>query len=679
MRTVADRPVKPIVSPGLLWALLAMLCPCVAYAALPPAAPGSPAQPTDSSAAPASLPAPARTRDAVNQQEAVWALPPVQIGGTLSYDLRHNSSDQQSGLQQGQTATVNARTATFIWQPWFARVDGNLGFSLARSSSSSSGGELAGSNNSSQNVVLTGSGQLSVLAQSRFPFVAFFQRNDSRVSSDLSLADGYASQRYGFTQHYYRPNGDSMVGWERNTQTSDSGGRSKQDSLELNLSQRLDKHSLRLTGNRTSNTNENSGETAVQNNLSLQQSYTPTSSISVENTANISRSGYDLQQGTSNTQLLQLSSIAFWRPADQPAMTVNGGARVLTLGTNTTGFAVDGNNNALGAQTQNNTSANANIGVSYALSRFTNINAAANVNMSESNGVKSVSTSQSVGAGYAPDAVDFGSFRYNWSTSATASNETGGQEAQRLLSLQLGHNLNRSFKLDGGSTVYVNGSQSLSGSFGSAASGSEELASTQYLSHNASVSWDSSQSSGSSSVRLSFSDSRALDGKREFFQLVNFQASSNMPTDRYSSWTGNLTIQGVRQGANTTTGNANTPNSQAETLLIGGFAVNSGGAISYQNQRVFGVRRLRFTSDLRLNSTALLPLLGSSKDQETAAWDNRFDYSIGRTQLRLAALISRTSAQRSSFNSATGAGNSESGQKINKSIMFSVSRSFGDF
>ncbi len=661
MGTVLDRPAKHIavspIWPIWLMAGLSMFCPGTAHPALPPAAAGAAAQDTQSGSAP---PKPAAA-------ESVWALPTVRFGGVVSYNLRRDMSDEQNSSQQGLTTTLNASTSSFIWQPWFARVNGNLGFTMSQASSSSDQAVNIGKNRS-QSVIVTGGGQLSVLEQSRFPFKAHFERNDNRVTTDLALPNAYASQRYGFTQSYARAGGNSMIGWDRNTQTSAVSGRYKQDALQLNLSQSLDKHRLQLLGNRSMNTHESTGETAVQNNLSLQHSYAPNPSISVENMANISRSGFHLRQGDNATRLLQLSNQAFWRPADQ-AMTVTGGARVFMLEADTTGFG--GNSVAVGARIRN---ANANAGVNYDLSRFARINAGVNVNLAENNAVKSASSNQSAGASYQPASIELGGFRYGWSTSGNATNRTGA-DAGRQLTLQLGHQVSRSFKLESGSTVSMEGSQSLATVSGSATA-LNETESTRQLIHSGSLSWDLSQQSGAARLRLSASDSRTLGDRQESFQLVNFQASSNWPTGRYSSWSGNLTIQAVRQSANTNVGSMNPLNLQTNREPNRGFVASSSGSISYQNQRMFGVPRLRFVSDLRLNSQALLPLLGSAKDQETASWENRLDYSIGRTQLRVHALLARIGGQTSGFYAATGVTSVENVQKINKSIMFSLTRSF---
>lgn len=637
-------------APSGLVTLLAVLCHGTANPALPPA-------PTVSAQSPASLPS--GTPESEDKPALRWLLPPVRIGGTVTYGLRRNIFEDQTRTQSGLSTTLNASTNTYIWQPWFAQVNGGLGFTT--STDSSDGTNTVASR--SKSVIVTGNGQLSVLSQSKFPFEAYFQRSDNRVSADLALANSYASQRYGFTQRYYRPAGDATLGWNRSSQSSVDAGRDVQDSLQLRLSHRLEKHNLQFNGDRNTNKHQESGERAVQNNLALQHSYTPDPSFSVQSLANISRSDYRLLQGSNDTRLLQLSSNAFWRPQGQP-MTVTGGVRMFALEADSSGLAV--NANAVGARLLN---ANATLGVNYEFNRFTRINAAANLNMTDSRGEKHSSNNQSVGVSYQPDAIALGAFRYNWSTSASGSNSSGGDDAQRQLTLQLSHSLGRSYKLAGGSTIVVDASQGAAVTASSSAVPNSDPVASQRLTHGGSVSWDLPHDAGSVLMRLSASDSRALDGPQDFFQLINFQASSNLPTGGHSSWIGNLTLQATRQG-------------RKQGLDQGqpdkGFVLGSSGSISYQNNRLLGYRRLRFTSDLRLSSDALLPLFGSARDQELAAWDNRLDYSIGRTQLRFNFQVSSSSSPHKSTDPATGLESTQRVNKTNKSIMFSVMRSFGD-
>jgi hypothetical protein len=677
--SVSERLVKHgIFSPTLLMALIALAWPGEGRAALPP----SDGATQNKDAGPIELPGTLQGNSAANGdagQGNVWALPPVRIGGSVSYDLRTDSVGGQTRTQHGLSTTLNASTQTFIWQPWFAQLTGNVGLTFSKSSSDSNAAQFGSSNignsYSSRNVILTGGGQLSVLPQSRFPFEAHFNRNDSRISSQLAVGNGYASNRFGFSQHYIQPQGDSMIGWDRSSQESELNGRDQQDSWQMNISHALENQRFQLIGNRSVNTHEDTNEFAVQNNLTLQHSYTPSSALSIESMSNISQSDYQLVNGANNTRITQLSTLAFWRPEDRP-LTITGGARLFSLLADTSGFELGGN-----SANQRSNNANVNLGINYELSRFTRLNAGANVNLITTNGARSNNTNQTVGATYQPDFTEWGKFRYNWSAATSFTNTTGSEESSRQLTVQLSHGLSRNFTMSPMSSVSMDLSQSVAAVASSGNSNrsisddntfAEDSGSTLRLTHSGSLSWNITKEPGDAMVRLSASDSRSVSGRKEFFQLINLQASSNLPTGEYSSWTGNLTIQGVRQEYAILGSTKELGIFQQNSSQENGWVTTSGGSLTYQHQRIFGIRRLRFVSDLRLNSQALIPLLGGPQDQETAAWENRLDYSIGRTQLRLNMLIARNSAPRTRTTTVFG----ERATTLNRSILFSVTRTF---
>lgn len=614
------------------------------------------------------------SRESSESSDVFWSLPPVRLGGIISYSQRRDSFDGGEATNSGFIGTLNASTSTFIWQPWFAKLNASLGFTKSTDQS-----EAGGLGSSTSNVMVTGRGQLSVLEQSRFPFEAHFERNDNRASSDLAVINGYASQRYGFTQRYAMPNGNLMFGWDRSTQSSGDTGDDRQDSLVLQFSHSMENHHLQFNGERNTNRHELTGENANQDSLSLQHSYSAGSELSMVNMANVSRSDLHLVQGESQLRLMQLSSNVFWRPEEQP-MTVSGGVRL---------YGVGGDSNFSGAGeslTTQTTAANAYAGVNYEYSRFTRINASFNANSTDGNGVKTAQTSLGAGVNYQPDDIDLGFARYNWGTSATASMQRGGGQSERGLVLQISHRLSQSYKLDGGSTISLDGSQGLSANsrtVDSSAVAETPLAANRQLVHSASVSWDRYEQSGAQQIRLSISDARSLDGPQDYFQFVNLQASSSLPTSGHSFWSGSLTLQMMRQGNNGTYSNV-TSNS--------GTTTSGNGLLTYQNQRLFGMRNLRFGSDLRLNiqsqqtqssqQAQLSPqspffLLESRTSQEVAAWINRIDYSIGRTVVRLSATVTQNTAAKNSADPTAVVGSQDAEKRTNRSISVTVSRSFG--
>jgi hypothetical protein len=665
-------------------AISALLLPGAAYPALPPASSGQGSDvSTGAQGAPRPAPKPAAAA-AEPEQEITWSIPPVRLGGTISYDIRNDSGEGRKMVQRGLIATINAATETFIWQPWFAQIGGNLNFTSARNNSSHREIDLSDSS-STQSVTVTGNAQLRVLPQSRFPFEAHVERNDSRISSNLVSVGGYVGQRIGFTQHYVRPEGDTMIAWDRSTQTSDTSGRDTQDNLQLSLSHNIDVHRIQVNGSRARNTHERTGEYTLQNNLAVQHSYAPDPVVSVETMANVGKSAYYLQQGSNDTDLLQLSSIAFWRPLEQP-LTVTGGVRLLTLSGESRTTLQD--TTIAGTRLRN---ANLNLGATYDFTRFIHLNGSANVNTIDTNGRRANSANEALSVAYQPETKTIGQFQYNWSTSAGMNHRSGGSDSGSTLTLQLSHSLNRNFELDAGSVLTIELNQALSGTSSSSTSAENvQQTSTKQVTHGGAVSWSMSKEGGTALMRLSASDSRALDGNQEYFQLINFQASSNLPTSGYTSWSGSLTVQAVRQGGHHipsfSINNGTLTNNGLVSATDGKFVTTSSGALTYQNQRFFGVRRLRFVSDLRLNGQALLPLFGGPQDQEMAAWENRWDYAIGRTLLRVNTLIARTKVPvvkvtfggTPSLNGESTINTTSSSVKVNKSIMFSVTRAFGD-
>jgi len=652
-----------------LLAGMAGLWPLAALAALPSAPQASTeGAPDEARAAPAA------------DSSIFWGLAPLRLGGSLAYDLRRDNADGLNTMQTGLLTTVNASTNGFIWQPWFATLNGSVGFTKVSSTSS---GDFSANNSNSDSVLLSGNGQLNVLAQSRFPFEAHIARDNNSINSNLALPSDATSERYGFSQRYYPQQGEASVGWDRSSQQSSTFGLDQQDTLQLRLAQSLQSQQIQLSGTRTQRTHEQTGESADQDDVLAQHNYTPTSNLTVLSMLNLSQSSLQLQQGESTTHLAQASSNAFWRLPEH-SLTVNSGVRAIMLTAESEGLLATGGS----GNSSRLLNSNANAGLNYDYSRSTHFNAAFNVSQVQNSSafnnteLSTTSISESLGASYQPDAVPVGQASYSWATSATAFNRSGGEDAQTGVTGQLNHSLSQSFRLDAQTSASAGVSQSVS-----VTSSTAPLASSaglpppaqKQLTHSAYVSWDRFQDAASALVRLSASDNRALDGDQAYFQLINLQASSNLPQSGYASWTGSLTLQAVRQGHGALT---------ASTTEDGSISTSALGGLSYQNQRFLGERNLRFGSDLRLNlqwqqsqrvqpaQSSFLSQLESRNQQETMAWLNHIDYSIGRTQLRFSVIVSRTSAQRNQGSSTLGQSSEE---KTNSALHFTLIRRFGQY
>ena len=542
-------------------------------------------------------------------------------------------------MQHGATAKVRVGADGYIWQPWVAQLSGNLIFNVANRNTSSTG--LDATSNSTgfdqKNNSVQGDVRLSVLPKSRFPFEAFFERSDSRQSGNLGRADNYAFQRFGFSQTYQALQGDRYwASFDRNTQTSDTTGEYRQENLKMELSKQLDKQqSLNVSGNRSVNTREDNGERAMLNLLTARHSFAPDPTFSVESQANITQSDYLLAQGKNQARFMQLNSNAFWRPEDRP-LTVTGGIRMFGL-----------TSNSGGDLSTSMRSGNANMGAYYELDKRIRLNGSFNANLSEGGGNRVMTSNQTVGASYQADIVPVYKYNYSKTASVSASNRSGCETAGQQLVLQLSHSLSRNFDMENLGNLGLNVTQS-----GNVINDTASTA-PQTLSHSGSLNWSLPQ--GQTYLRLSANDTRSIGGIQEsVFQMLNFQLSSNQPLSNKSSLNGNLTMQSTRQIVGTNSISGSIPGGS------GDFVTTSSADLNYNHQRAFGIPRLRFVSVIRLNGNAFLPILSGPQDMEQKSWENRLDYSIGRTQLTLSERMSVSNGMN------------------NTSIWFTLKRQFGD-
>jgi hypothetical protein len=529
------------------------------------------------------------------QQKQRWVIPPIRLWGSASYDMRREDG---SGVALDSTLlTTQLSASTFLWQPWFAQVTGSLGLVTSTLEASAS----------QQADTVTGTGRLYLLPMSRFPFEAWFDRNDSRSEAVL-LDSQFVSTRWGLTQRYSPATGNThyLATYEHAGQTRDDGGEDAFDALQLDVNGQRDLHSYQLNGRFTRN--DGSGLDNSFEGLLGRHTWRRDDALSVETLANLNwvSNGSDGGGGSqTDSRFLQVNSFAIWRPNEK--WLISGGGRVFDL------------------LTENGTASNqaqsiaANAGASYQWSRLTRFNGTISLAQTENAGNAGLSSSQSLGVSHQPDPIPFGRYSYQWFTSAAVSNRTG-EDASQHLSGQLSHSVDRSFELSSASSISLNLQQSLSGDVDSVASSANRIG------HNVSLTWSRGKDGTTAYIRASGSDSRNLGGAEEVFQLLNLQASLTQISGSRSSWNGNFTLQGTRQI---------TPDAPD-----GGFDVAASGDLSYLNTRFFGINRLRFISQYKVNDTRFSnrnsgQLEAISRNQESRSWENRMEYAIGRTNLSL--------------------------------------------
>ena len=546
---------------------------------------------------------------------STWKIPPIRWGGDMSFNL--SSSGAQGSPRTTQVfESTGIRADSYVFQPWFARVNAALRVTQMNSGLSK---QLATSNAGS--TTFSGNGNLALFPVSRFPFTASYDVSDSRSTGEL-VPSGYTSRRLGLRQSYTPLTGNAnyALSFDRSAVTSDAGGADIANSLVGNMNNRIGFHNYNLNASRYSNTHNNTGDNSQINRINANHSYRPGSTFSLDNLVNLGTSDYHYSgSGTtsdSRDRYLQMNSFATWRPGETSPLMVTGGARLFQA-----------KSGANGAETEART-VSANAAASYALNRNTSLSGGGTVTQASSAGRDTTLTNLSAGANYTGDPIRFGEYNYGWGGGANVSRQGGTDQASTsTIGTQIGHSLNRGFRLAENSNVLVNASQSFSKTTGSQA--------YQTLASTGGASWSLRPSDATSTLlALNASDSRSTGaGSSQHFQMINLQANGQMQINRYSSGGANMTIQGTRQTMNIFS-NLGTP-----AAPTGGFNWTTNGGLNYQHMRAFGVPRLRYTAMFNANQfqnrTRFEGDINAPIARINKSFEQRLDYNIGRVETQL--------------------------------------------
>ena len=560
-----------------------------------------------------------------------WQFARWRYGGNLSTDLRWLRQEDGRRATQG-VLSGDIDAASYIWQPWFVRVQAGVGFVLGRDASR--GGDSPPDTNTT--LGLTGRVAVSVFPASRFPFELRLDVSDSRSTGDTLLND-YRTTRLALSQAWRPAQGNDAysVHLDHSRVRSSSGAEDTLTALRgTGLLQWTDQ-SLELGASYSLNRRSDTGDESRQALLSARHAFRPREGLQLESLA--SWNDLHLAAGGASSQLeldnrlVQLSTVASWRPqpddwlysAEAPLI-ATGTARLVESATGSSGT------------TQRSRALALSGGLTKDFSRTWRASASASLNRFET---ASGSTDQTiVGAVllFTPDSVKLGEWRYAPSASANLNvADTPGGDQRQVLGLQGSHALARAWALDDFQTLSVNVAQSA----GVLRESPSQTQSTG-LSHSLGLFWQGASGSSQTYASATVSDSRTRSPGAGLYQFANLQLSRRSQLTRYSSWSANLTLQASR--------------SSAEQLdaFIGvwrkqdnGWQRFTSGAMSYESQRVFGVPRLRFTALLSATSQQLeqraLGDVSAPLERVTESAEARLDYRIGLLDTRLATRVAR--------------------------------------
>jgi hypothetical protein len=562
-----------------------------------------------------------------------WTFGPWQTSGSLTLDARWLRFEDGSSTRQG-ALLADIEAASYVWQPWFVQLRLGAGLVAATDSGRDGGQGLSSTGNS-----LTGHAQVLVFPASRFPFSMRAEATDSRASGQ-TLGNDWRTRRLTLSQSYQPDSGNDhyhvqvdvshlLSDTQRDTLVTVDG-----DAMQLRGAHRFEL-GMNLADNRIHDDRHRTRLTS----LTARHGYHPSELLTVDSLGSWhevrTRFRDNALASDFGSDVRQLSTLLTWRPRDgdlpmpvSPSTLVVGSARWVesrSIGSLSTPPLV---------------SMNATLGLSTELTPAWRVAGSAALNSIDSDGGESASSvSLNAAANWAPRSVQWDDWRYAPSLALNAGVTRGDAASQReFAAVQASHSISRDFVRDGQDMVSLTGSQSL-GWLSDAGVAARNTSTT--LTNSLGIVWQSlSDPARQRFASASISDSRTWANERGSFQLINLQWSQRTQLSRLSSWSGNLTLQATR-------------NRLSQIDLFTGETIDSdgrwqhfaSGTLNYEQQRAFGVPRLRLsvlagvsTQQLQRRSAGDIdaPLEFVSRSLEA-----RLDYTVGRLEARLSARAAR--------------------------------------
>ena len=548
-------------------------------------------------------------------------IPPINWSGRLGSTYRLNKPDQGERTFQ-RTYTGEIAGDSYLWKPWFGRWRTRLALSASATDSESD----------TDSTFWSGDGRFNLFHMSRFPLDLFFNVQDSRVdfSDGAALLDENNTRfmRLGLTQRYQSADGrgvydatllrdelkDLVLNSTDVTNRAIMNGFLKRERHTFGAAFLLDDRHRTV-----------SNADALEMQLNLSHSYSPNPRLSVETSGTMGLVDASNDTGSFKDTNARVNSQVFWRSERLP-LTLRGlvflsrqdldaelssGDRKLDEG-RVSGFAR--------YLINPNLSAGLDLGASF-----------------RSGDIAEQTTFQTGSLTYLSSAYPLGKFDYSWNGSvALRNNYSSISGADQIYGGVLGHGLNRRWLLEWGFpfTAVFNAHQEIRGE-----ENTLEGALT-VLVNRASATFNANVGSGSSYMQFLLQDTRNSGRLDDDITQLSLIGVHNHRFSRYSDFNASYGVFKVRQSGIT----GLQERDDDELFLADEFDRSRDSTnldLTYRHSKVFRVNRLRFQSRLQFRADSLL-LSDFRAEGGELVWENRFDYTIGKLDIRLrTAIINR--------------------------------------
>lgn len=388
--------------------------------------------------------------------QPMFVLAPILWGGDVSMSLHRVKFEQGSASLQTEQAG-SLRATTYVWQPWFAQVSGGMGVVNSKNT-------LGTTQNKS--VSWNGSGDLSLMPFSRFPFLASYYSSDRHADTGASTFsfDSNSNRTELRVKQRYQPSSrssDSDISYRKIHDTDVFGSGSRLNRINSRLDIQHDYRSPRTSsiygvgysqsayggsGQEFSATTkmfanytkryqhhyfdvetinidgEFAKEGSRNNQVTGRHTYRPDALTSVKTSGIVSQS--ELQsvgQNFTNTSNLQLASAMSWQPDVELPFYVSGNLR----GFGTTRDTKNTKNISQGLLGVARVNYDATPNVSYRLSET--------MGVTRLNGGSTVTTVTGGSASYKSNNTKLGGVFHKWNASGSVDYHTSSKSSSSTI------------------------------------------------------------------------------------------------------------------------------------------------------------------------------------------------------------------------------------------------------
>lgn len=539
-----------------------------------------------------------------------FVMPPVRVNGNISTSYGTSTSSGGQLKSTSQTISTNIDARSYIWRPWFALINGGVTISTNKYNSAdiSTKNEFVGENL-----------QIGFFPKSHFPLTIYGSKTLYKPGDSLTV-NNTVTTSFGIRQSYSTRQGTNYnFRYDRRLYDAGEFSFNETNIVEGMVSKSVGFNRFNALMNISMLEDKVRDNKSSDYVITGRHSYVGSTNLNLETLVSSTSFNDEIENIETEDNTKQMSTFLSWRPGGSRKLNLTGSVRIA-------GKSREREEENLISGTVINSSddtktLNISQSLSYIYSPRITLSETVTGTFSEINEENIFNGSESFNFNYSDEAIKTGFGVYNWGAGASFGNQHGVESPEQILSASFSHSIRDRVLFFDYVNIDTSMSQSISGSSHTKEGGKAKIK------HSLSLKWfdkpiKKTTTPKTSVVELSFGDDRSLN-EVSVFQIYNLQASSNSKLSVYSQLNGHITLQKIV--------NKTDKNISSSTTL--------NGQISYTNNRLFDIYRLKYDSAIKVSeqrSKIESQIAGVNPEDKPSdfSWTNKITHRIGLLSTR---------------------------------------------